>query len=395
MNNDTTKIPLTELVLLPAGGRAALYRVQGDNLTWLETLPIDFKHRHALGGNRWIVAIVKDSLKYDTHLLEEKEEHAPYLFRAFVEHDGTVNVFPDVPLPQLALNQTLALKGEVVYLGGHKRSAKKDNRVMGEMAGFMDLRLENPTWNPLPLPVEMQVGKSIDDVLVYNDKLVLVDNIMYPKYLFEYDVSNPLKPVSTKTIELPNNGTYEHIHRGSINGNWLALLSSSVGRGGSQAYVSVFNLPTYEVCLTASLQTFRSPELGNSEAFTTLKEELEKARRHVEIHDFAVADNYLLVALGHRGLAVFYLPDFLAQYRASSSNLEDPDDFFRHFRTGIRYRLSQITKDPTCLRTVPGLYKVHKLFQLPDGRVVVDGEGEIGFEHTRRIIDVTKNDLHA
>lgn len=395
MTEPENRIPLAELAILPSGERAALYRVQGEELNMLQELDFSIRQRHALGGDRWIVAIINATKEHNPWLMEGKDDKPTYLYRAFVEYDGTVNRFPDVPLPRLVLNQTLAIKGEVVYLGGHERRAKDDDSIKGELAGYMDLRLENPDWNPLPLPVEMQEGKSIDDVLVYGDKLVLVDNIMYPKYLFEYDVSNPLKPVATKTIDLPNNGTYEHIHRGSINANWLALLSGSMGRGGRYEYVSAFSLPSYEVCLTASLQTMPDFEYGDRDEFTSLKEELEKARNKVNLYDFCVADDHLLIAMGHRGLAVFYLPDLLASYRASSNNIDNEKSNARYFRAGIRYSLSNVISDPAHLRTVPGMYKVHNLYPLPDGRVVVDGEGEIGFAHTRRIIDLTKNGLHA
>lgn len=179
MTSPDKRIPIPELAILPSGSSgAALYRVQGDSLTWLETLPFGFEQRHALGGDRWIVAIIPETRKCHIDFsLEQVVDRSAYLYRAFVEHDGTANRFPDVPLPQLALNQTLALKG-AVYLGGHERRAKNDDRIMGELAGYLDLRLENPSWNPLPLPVEMQEGKSIDDVLVYGNKLVLVDNII-------------------------------------------------------------------------------------------------------------------------------------------------------------------------------------------------------------------------
>jgi hypothetical protein len=395
MTEPENRISLNELTILPHGEKAALYRMLGDEFTLLQELDFNFTQRHALGGDRWIVAIVKAAKEHNPWQMQDKDDKPAYLYRAIVEPDGAVNRQPDVPLPRLVLNQTLALKGEVVYLGGHERRAKDDDQIMGELAGYMDLSLESPTWNPLPLPVEMQEGKSIDDVLVYGDKLVLVDNIMYPKYLFEYDVSNPLKPVATKTIDLPNNGTYEHIDRGSINADWLALLSGSMGRGGAYTYVSVFSLPSYEVCLTTSLQTMPDFEYEDRDSFTTLKEELEKARNKVDLYDFCVADNYLLIALGHLGLAVFYLPELLASYRERASDFDDQDDFARHFRAGIRYSLSNVAKDPARLRTVPGMYKVHNLYPLPDGRVVIDGEGEAGFVHTRRIIDLTKNDLHA
>jgi hypothetical protein len=83
-------------------------------------------------------------------------------------------------------------------------------------------------------------GKSIDDILIRNNSLILVDNILYPKYLFEYDITTPDAPKHLATEELPNNGTYEHIIKGDINDDYMVLFSSSVGRDGAFQHLSLF-----------------------------------------------------------------------------------------------------------------------------------------------------------
>ena len=71
------------------------------------------------------------------------------------------------------------------------------------------------------------------------NKLVLVDNIVFPKYILEYDISDSKNPKHLETKELENNGTYEHIVKGDLNENWLILLSSTVGRGGSSDHIVI------------------------------------------------------------------------------------------------------------------------------------------------------------
>jgi hypothetical protein len=377
-------ISLEELVILPGSGRAVLCRVLGEQIEQLQELPFSFSDRHAIGGNRWLIAFIKEKdTAFNDFLKQKQSKTEAYIFRAKVESDGTLRRMPDVELPTYILNQTLAIKDDVLYLGGFqvkkesKRSLSKVNE--GELAGFFDLGLDEPEWHPLPLPIDMQAGKSIDDVLVYDDKLVLVDNIMFPKYLFEYDISNPMAPVATKTIDLPNNGTYEHIHRGSINSNWMAILSGGVGRAGSSQYVSVFSLPNYEQVFMVSL-LHSAFDLLDQDSFSTLEKELEKARNEVSLHDFAVVGGHLLIACGHHGLGVFTLPDRLQQYQEKQKQIEvefgNDIKWYSRNNYGRSYWLSEIYKDDEHLRKYPQLEEVHKLVPLSDGRVVAISYGE-------------------
>ena len=374
-------VPLLELTILPYGGWPALYRVSGNELEFVQKLDFLYKHKHVIGGNRWIIAILENYNSYP-NMLDKKKSNTCMIYRAKINDDGSLTRLKDISLPSHYLNQTLAIKGDVIYLGGHrmvKKGLNNDDEVnVGEMAGYMDLTLEEPKWHPLPLPIEMQAGKSIDDVLVYEDKLILVDNIMYPKYLFEYDITDPLNPVASKTINLPNNGTYEHIHRGSNNNEWMALLSGGVGRGGSRQYISVFNLPNYEQFLTISLDTSTDEDFFNSGSFSTLEEEFEKARNKVNLHDFAISGNKLYVACGLHGVAVFQLTEELKSYNETNRKMAEhnPDFYNPRFKYGSSYSLNRINKMDENRVKVAGIEDARVLVQLADGRVVVVGCGE-------------------
>jgi hypothetical protein len=227
----------------------------------------------------------------------------------------------------------------------------------------------------------MKPGKSIDDVLIYNDKLVLVDNIIYPKYLFEYDISDSLAPVATKTIKLPNNGTYEHIYRGSINSRWMALLSGGMGREGSSKYVSVFSLPGYEQVFTVYLKDGRD-FLSDEEGFTSLEKELQNAENNVGLYDFAIAGDNLLIACGHHGLGIFPLQKCLESYReekkrSEDEKLNDPETIrYTRVHFGASYNLSGIYKDMNYLNVIEQLEDIHKLVPLPNDNMIAVSYGE-------------------
>jgi len=135
----------------------------------------------------------------------------------------------------------IAAKGNVVYLGGQYKKGEQ------ELFSVMDLTnadFTSPDFTAsslvavdVPLP-ENHRGKSIDDILVRDKTLILVDNIVFPKYLFEYDIS-AVNPKHSATKKLPNNGTYEHIYKGDINEDTLVLFSGSVGRRGVFRHISI------------------------------------------------------------------------------------------------------------------------------------------------------------
>jgi len=131
---------------------------------------------------------------------------------------------------------SLNAKNKVLYLGG---KAEEYVREAGEIFGLIDLNNKDFEFKKIKLPIDISYGKSIDDILILKNKLLLVDNIVFPKYLLEYDISDSGNPKHIATKELANNGTYEHIIKGDINENWLVLLSSTVGRGGSSDHIVI------------------------------------------------------------------------------------------------------------------------------------------------------------
>ena len=129
--------------------------------------------------------------------------------------------------------KTINFKDNTVYLGGQYKSKK------GELFSFINLEDTDFKLNDIQLPIKSTRGKSIDDILVRDNDLFLVDNIIYPKYVFQYDVSMPANPKHVETYELDNHGTYEHIIKGDINDTWMILFSSTVGMNGAYQHISI------------------------------------------------------------------------------------------------------------------------------------------------------------
>ncbi|RTQ53161.1 hypothetical protein EJV47_00005 [Hymenobacter gummosus] len=168
------------------------------------------------------------------------------LFRARLRANGQrLERLPDIELhPALAVH-SLLLDGDWLYLGGGVNQWAYQNLSNKELpAGeyFSRLRLSDtaPTLIPIPLPVAFGPGKAIDDLQrdAYGQLLVL-DNILMPKYLFFYRLQGGEPPTWANTHKLPFARVNETYKRASWNEQFIVLLSGSVGMGGSGRYISV------------------------------------------------------------------------------------------------------------------------------------------------------------
>ncbi len=136
--------------------------------------------------------------------------------------------------------KAINFKENTVYFGGeYHNGLGRDSYSKGEMFSVINLEELELKINLIDLPIKIIEGKSIDDILINGNELILVDNIIYPKYLIKYDISLPNNPEHIVTDSLPNNGTYEHIIKGDINCDWMIIYSSTVGRGGSFQHITV------------------------------------------------------------------------------------------------------------------------------------------------------------
>ncbi len=176
---------------------------------------------------------------------------------------------------------SLNSKNKVIYLGG---KSERFNNESGEIFTYIDLDKKDFELNKVKLPIEISYGKAIDDILLLNNKLILVDNLVFPKYLLEYDISNPSNPKHTKTKELKNNGTYEHIIKGDVNDNWLVLFSTTTGMYGSSDHIII------EGKSNGYLSTHRDFDKGGN----NVKSQKSKIKK---FKDICLIDNLLYILI--------------------------------------------------------------------------------------------------
>lgn len=136
--------------------------------------------------------------------------------------------------------RAIAFKDNTVYLGGEYST---QYNVSGNSGMFSLMNLDSIHFDSIDIrvPIEQKEGKAIDDILILDESLALVDNIVFPKFIIYYDISEPTTPIYKCINELPNNGTYEHIVKGDISQFGTVLLSATVGQFGSGDHISILD----------------------------------------------------------------------------------------------------------------------------------------------------------
>ena len=194
-----------------------------------------------------------------------------------------------LPFPSIISPKSICLLKYNLILGGENNSHEL----------VVSYSISQDKFIPVEMPFK-QYGKSIDDFLVDNNRVIAVDNIVYPKYLIEYDFSNPDYPHLIKSFNLPENGTYESIKKGTQNESYIALISSTFGMDGGGHYINIFHKRTYDNYIRLS-QWF-----GERNKYK--KQEKKYYWRDILL----VPDkNILLLSSNEDGIGIYYIEDSL------------------------------------------------------------------------------------
>lgn len=209
---------MNDLVIIPQSNKSIIANIENDTIKEIARIDIPFNSKSIITKNELVVSLCYESNSMKIHSLKGD---------LILEKENT---------NYKAIN----FKENTVYFGGeYHNGLGRDSYNKGEMFSVINLEELELKINLIDLPIKIIEGKSIDDILINGNELILVDNIIYPKYLIKYDISLPNNPEHIVTDLLPYNGTYEHIIKGDINCDWMIIYSSTVGRGGSSQHITV------------------------------------------------------------------------------------------------------------------------------------------------------------
>ena len=234
-----------------------------------------------------------------------------------------------VTLPKNCSGDDLLIHNNIIYVGGRSKA--------GEFLWQKDI--DNTNWQALPFPKDfapMQY-KSIDLLFLDGNKLIAVNDIIFPKWIFTYDISEREKPKPVDIISLEQHTTYESVYAGADNDNYIAILSGGINHGHSSRFVSLLDKKTLKEkrCWSAYLTQHDNSllsllpdeilppevmeviieniqEFGTEDAikiFNNDKVRIElKNPKHIEtqcIYNVAFLGDYLLLATGDGLIAVY------------------------------------------------------------------------------------------
>lgn len=163
-----------------------------------------------------------------------------------------------------------------------------------------DLATTECALQPVSLPIEaLELRKAIDDLAVIGNELVALDDIIVPKFILRFDLADlpDLRYLGRETFA---HGTYESAHRLIAGEGWAAVLSSTIGMGGSSRHVALWLMPYWRPVAVLSLH---HPMFGGA------SEPREEWPRIVGLGD------WLLVESTTRGVGAVNVPELLARWR--------------------------------------------------------------------------------
>jgi hypothetical protein len=383
-------ISLQELIILPGSNCAVLCHLEEDQIAPLQNLSFDLDTPHLIGGNSWIIALaIPDKYRTYNYLKgEEPEKEHPVVLRYKIQDNGCTEELDAVELPNLVLNKTMALYGDILFIGGYRiiqhLNKTKQEEWGEEICGFIDLSVVKPKWVPIPPPEETR-KRSFDVVQVSDTILWLVNNIENKDYIAEYDVSVPTDPTFIRSFSAKEQKRSSiHSFRSatdwklSLDKKWLAVQERFADNHSTTYSVNVYQLPNLEkiLCVSNTHHDGIESDFDNDRKPFNLKAELEKARGHINMVDFNFTKDQLMIACNHHGMTAFVLDAALKhhyfeklrianQAETRFRSLSEPAKSVR-----IDYALENNQMMPVEMATVD------KLVSLYDGRLIVISKGE-------------------
>lgn len=146
-------------------------------------------------------------------------------------------ILPMAPLPDGCTGHALLPFHETLLVGGHgpRHEALWQRSPPAE------------SWTAVGLPEGLlRRGKAVDGLHLREDDLIVVDDIVTPKWLLLYDVRTPGYLAHSRTIRLPSHTSYEHIVDSFLGASGLWCLSKAINHGVSSTHLWRLDVQTFK-----------------------------------------------------------------------------------------------------------------------------------------------------
>ncbi|WP_271679077.1 hypothetical protein [Thermomonas mangrovi] len=208
---------LVSRVVVPRNGVAHLCATQDGQLEALAEAPGDPDARHVLSEDGRFLAVM------------DRENTRAGMFELLPAAPWLREVLPLSPLPSGCVGHASLAMHDRLLIGG-----KGPNHE----ALWQRTPSASSDWMAVPLPQDiMKRGKAVDGLHLLGDTLVVVDDIVTPKWLLLYDLQGFGAPIHRDTIRLPHHTTYERIIHTFLGATGLWCLSKGINHGVASTHL--------------------------------------------------------------------------------------------------------------------------------------------------------------
>lgn len=276
---------------------------------------------------------------------------------AHADAEPTEQRFPPIPLPEGVVARALTFCRQVLYVGGRVARPRWEPSL-----GMVDFDETGPRWRPLPLPEELVKGqvhtKEIDDILIDGNRLLVVDNVVRPKWIVSYDVARRREPAVVGVTHLVTGPNFT-IHFASLGASYLGVFGRS--------FATRFEVDVSHIILL---------DRNTLAEYSRLRDDYHYQRDSNWVH-FAFVDDVLLIAAGEDGVGQV---DVSRIDGLPNAPQERSRAFAERALAALRYRRVPSPAGARAVRVVP----------LPSLRMFVAvAQGDAGFELALLDVDDT------
>lgn len=194
----------------------------------------------------------------------------------------------------------LAIVGNRVYVSGVFEPGNNSPALI--TASLLE---DQPIWTDC-YPDALLHRKEIDALMAQDGRLIAVDNIVMPKFMFVIeDAASPSSPA--RVFQLRDHGTYERVLGATLCQGRLAVLSHTTGEYGGGMHVALIDLETFHEssCLTASY-TDETRNEDESETVPVKPKTVAEALGGICFgpNNLATCAGRVIVACGRYGIAI-------------------------------------------------------------------------------------------
>lgn len=210
--------PHAALLVLPINDEHHVCRLSDEGAVPVANFPCsgDARLFHEEGSQR--IAVIDE--KRRRAALYELLAEAPWL-RLLVKPQ---------PLPAGCRGHVAQALADTLLVGGHSTSGealwqRREDHGSGE-------------WECIPIPEALRRrGKAVDGLHVDGDRLIAVDDIVIPKWIFLYRIESDATLAMDRSIELSTHTSYEQVLASSLGHETLWLVSRGMNHGRVSGYV--------------------------------------------------------------------------------------------------------------------------------------------------------------